>query len=719
MMRVFAVVAAGAAGTAAGITQPSMGAAVQGQTNPLKKVVTMIQEMKKAVQKEAEEDAAGYEKFECWCTTSKNEKDAAVATADQRLADLATFMEESTAKSGQLKTEIETLTSDIAEDEDALATATGTRNEDFAAFSASEADMKETLAALKDAVATLSKVQLVQKSSGAAPAVSAESLLQVQKVVQRKFPQFKEMMQRDLFDVLGSFKQQEKGTAFLAGNPNYWESSEEQAGKDAKPNDMQGAAAGAKSYNSRSGEIFGVLRTMNDQFIRDLSNAQKGEFNALVEYQKLRQAKMDEIKSGKEQKEKKEKELADLLAAMATAEEDIAALEKARAADIEFLANLADTCATEKSEYESRVKARADEVKALGETIGILTDDDARALFGKTMSFLQVSESTSAAARVAAQQDRMQEKAMKSLAAFAKKRKNWSLLSLAVRIRLDAFDKVKGMMDKMLTDLKTQQQEEYDKNEQCKKDLDLYEDDIKVANQKKKDLDEEHQQIVNTLDQLAAEIAALQEDVAANEVALKQAGEARKAENGVFQQTISDQRATVNILNKALARLKEMYGFAQVHVHEQRQEPGARVADPPAKGKKYEKSGAGGGVVAMLEMVIKDAQAVEADAMAAEQTAQEKYGVLVTDTKASIEADRDAISLKQEETAKAEGAKADKEQEQSANGAHLTELGDMLTATHMDCDWLIKYFETRQTARAEEMDAIEKAKAILSGAKFA
>jgi len=172
-------------------------------------------------------------------------------------------------------------------------------------------------------------------------------------------------------------------------------------------------------------------------------------------------------------------------------------------------------------------------------------------------------------------------------------------------------------------------------------------------------------------------------------------------------------------LNKALARLKEMYGFAQVHVHEQRQEPGARVADPPAKGKKYEKSGAGGGVVAMLEMVIKDAQAVEADAMAAEQSAQEHYSVLVTDTKASIEADRDAISLKQDETAKAEGAKADKEQEQSANGAHLVELGDMLTATHMDCDWLIKNFETRQTARAEEMDAIEKAKAILSGSKFA
>jgi hypothetical protein len=696
-----------------------MGAATQAQTNPLKKVITLIEEMKKQVTKEADEDAKSYEKFECWCTSGRNEKTMAVETATKRLDDLAAFMEASTATVGQLKTEIETLTSDIAEDEEALATATGTRNEDNAAFAASEADMKETLAALKDAVATLSKVQLVQKSKGSATTQETpESLLQVKQMkqmVQRRFPQFQDVMQRDLFDVLSSIKTEKKGTAFLAGNPNYWESSEEQAGKDAKPNDMQGAAAGAKSYNSRSGEIFGVLRTMNDQFIRDLSNAQKEEFQALVQYQKLRTAKMEEIAAAKEQKESKEKELAALMAKMATAEEDIAALEKAKAADEEFLAGLEKSCAAEKAAYGSRVKARADEVTALGEVLKILTDDDARALFGKTMSFLQVQSATSASAARAMMQDRMQERAMKTLAAVAKKHGNWALLSIAVRVRLDAFDKVKDMMDKMLADLKNQQQEEYEKNEQCKKDIDKTEDDIKVGQQEQKDLEEAHLQISNTLATLADEISKLQEDVAANEVSLKQSGESRKAENQVFQQTVSDQRATVNILNKAMARLKEFYGLVQVHAH---QEPGADFAAAPPKGAAVEKNGAAGGLMGTLELIIKDAQSVEADAMADENKAQEDYAQLVIDTKASIEADRDAISLKLEEKATAEGTKAETEESQSANGAHLEKLAGMLQASHMDCDWLMKYFETRQEARAEEMDAIEKAKAILSGAKF-
>jgi len=35
-----------------------------------------------------------------------------------------------------------------------------------------------------------------------------------------------------------------------------------------------------------------------------------------------------------------------------------------------------------------------------------------------------------------------------------------------------------------------------------------------------------------------------------------------------------------------------------------------------------------------------------------------------------------------------------------------------------DCDFVVKNFEIRQTARDEEVEALRQAKAILSGAKF-
>ena len=37
---------------------------------------------------------------------------------------------------------------------------------------------------------------------------------------------------------------------------------------------------------------------------------------------------------------------------------------------------------------------------------------------------------------------------------------------------------------------------------------------------------------------------------------------------------------------------------------------------------------------------------------------------------------------------------------------------------HKDCDWLLKNYDVRKSARAGESDALTKAKAVLSGADF-
>merc|ERR1719199_447572 len=120
---------------------------------------------------------------------------------------------------------------------------------------------------------------------------------------------------------------------------------------------------------------------------------------------------------------------------------------------------------------------------------------------------------------------------MQRIVEVARRHKNWQLASLAVSVKLDAFTKVKAAMDKMLAELKVQQQAEYDKNEACKQELDATEDKITVAENTKADLDDTHKDLSNTLAKLADQIAKLKADVAENEVSLKQAGEQRKAEN--------------------------------------------------------------------------------------------------------------------------------------------------------------------------------------------
>merc|ERR1719473_2271655 len=63
------------------------------------------------------------------------------------------------------------------------------------------------------------------------------------------------------------------------------------------------------------------------------------------------------------------------------------------AADQEFLLQLKKDCKIADEEYKARMKMRGDEIVALGEALKILTDDDARDLFGKSMNFLQIASS--------------------------------------------------------------------------------------------------------------------------------------------------------------------------------------------------------------------------------------------------------------------------------------------------------------------------------------
>merc|ERR1719473_1412503 len=99
---------------------------------------------------------------------------------------------------------------------------------------------------------------------------------------------------------------------------------------------------------------------------------------------------------------------------------------------------------------------------------------------------------------------------------------------------------------------------------------------------------------------------------------MKRASEDREKENKEFMATVSDQRATQAILQKALARLKEFYdkkaAFVQSGTTEET-EQAARVASfrllqrrqtqrQPAAGGGYKKSAASGGVMMMIEGVI-------------------------------------------------------------------------------------------------------------------
>merc|ERR1719191_837116 len=137
----------------------------------------------------------------------------------------------------------------------------------------------------------------------------------------------------------------------------------------------------------------------------------------------------------------------------------------------------------------------------------MLTDEDARDLFGRATSFLQINTVVSSRASVGAQ-NRARALAVTRILKAAKKTKNFQLATLAVSAQLDAFTKVKKAMDDFMVELKKQQKDEYEKHEFCKAEIDSNEDMTKVKTHEKNDLDDHLTEVETTIRVLTEEIEA-------------------------------------------------------------------------------------------------------------------------------------------------------------------------------------------------------------------
>merc|ERR1719337_76051 len=60
------------------------------------KVVNLLKDMQKQLEKEAEEDEVIYEKMVCWCNTNDKEKTKSIKEAEVRIDDLTHSIEEGT-----------------------------------------------------------------------------------------------------------------------------------------------------------------------------------------------------------------------------------------------------------------------------------------------------------------------------------------------------------------------------------------------------------------------------------------------------------------------------------------------------------------------------------------------------------------------------------------------------------------------------------------------
>merc|ERR1719310_1710579 len=315
-----------------------------------------------------------------------------------------------------------------------------------------------------------------------------------------------------------------------------------------KLNPLTGMLQGAEGQEPASGEIYGMLKQMKENFETNMQQAQREETKAVGEFEELQKTKKQQIETANEQIDTKTQELAMTDEKKAEDTQTLEDTQNILETDTKFLADLKERCQNMDAEFEERMKTRQLEIAAVSKALAFLNSDEAHDLFTRTFNPTLLQQSMQHGMK-----STRREQIVKVLKAAAKKFKNPDIALLAVRARMNpVFDKVKKEVNEMVDKLTKEKWEEIKLRDYCIDEFNTNERDQEQKNRDKDDLEAKIDDLKLTIDTLAKEIEVLKAEISELEVQLKRAGETREKENKEFQTVVADQRATQKLLVTAL-----------------------------------------------------------------------------------------------------------------------------------------------------------------------
>jgi len=324
---------------------------------------------------------------------------------------------------------------------------------------------------------------------------------------------------------------------------------------------------------------------------------------------------------------------------------------------------------------------------------------------------------------------------------------------LALRGKTKGFEKVIKMIDGMIATMKQEQLDDDHEKEYCLKQFDFAED-------KKKGLETDVENLATAIAdaeegiaKLAEEIEALSDGIKALDKSVESATEQRMEEHEEYTELMASDGTAKDLLNFAKNRLNKFYNPKLYKAPPKRelseeeritlnmggtlapteapggiagtgiglvQEHGKDAPPPPPEtwGAYSKKSEESSGVIAMIDLLVKDLDKEMQEAELEEKDAQKDYETMMTDSANKRVQDTKSLTAKTKAKADLQAEVEQSHEETYATNKELMATEEYLGSLHAQCDWLIKYYDMRKEARAQETDSLNKAKAVLSGADF-
>merc|ERR1719214_342830 len=294
------------------------------QANPMRKIINLLQEMRKQVEADGEKRKELFDAFMCYVTTNEAKTQKNIEDQTASIDSLKSTIEELSGSNEQLKAEITEISEELAEDEEAVKEATKVRKSEADAFASESADMRTSIAALDKAIPSLRKGLETSDAAALVQSLRGPLLKGSQLTGQRE-----EIM------------------ALIQG--------QEPAGGSA--------------------QILGIIEQMRENFKENLEKALKEEEEAIATYDQLMGSKGKEISAAKKELEAKKALIATQVQGIADAKEEMEDTQVSLASDQKFLIGLKKKCDAETKLHVASKKTMMEEMKAIQETIKILNDD--------------------------------------------------------------------------------------------------------------------------------------------------------------------------------------------------------------------------------------------------------------------------------------------------------------------------------------------------------
>jgi chromosome segregation ATPase len=668
------------------------------QVNPIQKVIQLISSLEGKLLKEGEAEEKAYKEFFEWCDDAAKNKQFEVKTAKAQKEKLEATIAEAESNAESAAASIEELSAQISTDQADLKAATEIREKENAEFAANEAELADAVDTLGRAIGIISRE------------MKGSALIQAPMTMKNLNALMSTMS--TLIDAASFSGQDMQELVALVQNKD----------KDGDDDGELGAPA-PDAYKSHSGGIVDVLEDMKEKAEGKLSEARKAEMNNKHNFDMMKQSLTDAVAAAEHELNEAKASKSDAEHSKATAEGDLSMTVKDLADGEAALETVGTDCMSAASDHEVSVNGRKEELAALGKAKKIIQTTTAGAE-GQTYSFMQISSSSATGSNLQTSTDLRNFEVVNAVKRVAREQHSTELAQLASRIAAvlrygassgeDPFAKVKGLITEMIDRLMKEAAEEASFKAYC-------DEEMAKTKQKKEELNTDISKLSAKIDQASSSSAGLKDDVqelqkelAALAASQSDMDKVRKDENAAFVAASADLKQGLDGVQAALKVLREYYGSDAALLQ------GGTTFDDfmhqPSKPAGHSKaSGAGGGIIGMLEVIESDLAKNLAEIEAEEAAAQTQYDKVTQENKITTETKRQDVKYKTKEFTGLDKEVAELSADRDSANTELDAVLEYDTKIKAQCIAKPETYEERKKRREAEIAGLKEALSILEG----